>query len=483
MALNATNERDYTSGLTIDLGPTATAQFSALNVEGRGFGGAQNLRTHESPFARLHTLVISSDAKRQDGSLDGRRTNGRPAPARRLADQLRRNHRRRPLLQQRLRTAARRRLRPLRYRRGAGLQPHAHARRTREACRNTSTAKYDFIKDVLPPDRECTSAQLETVKDPPPVQMFVPGFSVRELPLDLTNINNVKYRADGTLVALAYDGKIWLLRDTERRRPRRQGRPVLGQRQRPPLADRHGPHAARLRARQRRVRRRQDALHADRRYRTATTRPTRKSKSPAAGRKVFTRSTAWASPSIARDGSVYYGRGTYNFTDPLLQRQRRQAAISASPTNRARSSACRPISKRTRSSPPAFAFPVALRFNARGDLFCTDQEGATWVPNGNPFDELLHIQQGRHYGFPARHPEYLPNVIDEPSTFDYAPQHQSTCGLNFNEPVQAGWPVIRPGGVGRRRDRHRLLARQTVSHEARSSRPPATSRAPTCSRA
>ena len=35
------------------------------------------------------------------------------------------------------------------------------------------------------------------------------------MPLDLTNINNLKYRPDGTLVALAYDGKIWLLRDTD----------------------------------------------------------------------------------------------------------------------------------------------------------------------------------------------------------------------------------------------------------------------------
>src|SRR5262249_42315347 len=80
-------------------------------------------------------------------------------------------------------------------------------------------------------------------------------------------------------------------------------------------------------------------------------------------------------------------------------------------------------------------FPVGLAFNRYGDLFCTDQEGATWLPNGNPLDELLHIQPGRHYGFPPRHPRYLPSVVDEPSVFDYAPQHQSTCGLTFNEPV------------------------------------------------
>src|SRR4051794_23656408 len=79
VALNAANERDYSSGLNVDLGPTATGQFSVLNVEGRGFGGAQNLRTRESTFAGLHTLVISSEAKERrirlmmDGQAEGQR--------------------------------------------------------------------------------------------------------------------------------------------------------------------------------------------------------------------------------------------------------------------------------------------------------------------------------------------------------------------------------------------------------------------------
>jgi putative heme-binding domain-containing protein len=89
-------------------------------------------------------------------------------------------------------------------------------------------------------------------------------------------------------------------------------------------------------------------------------------------------------------------------------------------------------------------FPVSLAFNAAGDLFCSDQEGATWLPNGNPFDELLHIEPGRHYGFPPRHPRYLPGVIDEPSVFDYGPQHQSTCGVHFNEPVAGGTATVGP---------------------------------------
>jgi putative heme-binding domain-containing protein len=91
-------------------------------------------------------------------------------------------------------------------------------------------------------------------------------------------------------------------------------------------------------------------------------------------------------------------------------------------------------------------YVMSLQWNRHGDLFATDQEGATWVPNGNPLDELLHLQTGRHYGFPPRHPVHLPDVIDEPSVWDFAPQHQSTCGFRFNGPAPdrgrfgpAGW--------------------------------------------
>jgi hypothetical protein len=60
------------------------------------------------------------------------------------------------------------------------------------------------------------------------------------------------------------------------------------------------------------------------------------------------------------------------------------------------------------------------------------------MPNGNPLDELLHIQPGKHYGFPPRHPKHLPNVIDEPPTAEYGPQHQSAVGMVFNEGVNGG---------------------------------------------
>ena len=127
----------------------------------------------------------------------------------------------------------------------------------------------------------------------------------------------------------------------------------------------------------------------------------------------------------------------------LSNRRRRPGGVR--PEERARHDPARlarfPAS--ARSSPRAFAFRSRWPSTAHGDLFATDQEGATWLANGNPFDELLHIQPNRHYGFPPRHPRHLPSVIDEPSVFDYGPQHQSTCGLNFNEPVNGG-PTFGP---------------------------------------
>src|SRR5262249_39915607 len=56
---------------------------------------------------------------------------------------------------------------------------------------------------------------LVPVADPPPVQMLVPGFTVKQLPVELPNINNVKYRADGKLVALGYNGNVYLLSDSD----------------------------------------------------------------------------------------------------------------------------------------------------------------------------------------------------------------------------------------------------------------------------
>ena len=83
----------------------------------------------------------------------------------------------------------------------------------RAAVDNYLAAKYAGV-DTLPAPRGFAQS-IERVVDPPALQMHVPGFTVRELPLELPNINNVQYREDGKLVALAYDGNVYLLTDTD----------------------------------------------------------------------------------------------------------------------------------------------------------------------------------------------------------------------------------------------------------------------------
>src|SRR5436190_23234287 len=45
--------------------------------------------------------------------------------------------------------------------------------------------------------------------------MLSGGFTVQELPVRLSNINNLRFAPDGRLTALGYDGRVHLLRDTD----------------------------------------------------------------------------------------------------------------------------------------------------------------------------------------------------------------------------------------------------------------------------
>lgn len=293
------------------------------------------------------------------------------------------------------------------------------------------------------------SARAQTKKPGPaggdkaaPVQMLVPGFTVRALPVELPAINNVRYRADGKLVALGYGGKVWLLADTDGDGLEDKadvfydpGRQILSLNI--ALTPPGYPHGQGVFI----ARKGGLVLEVD------TNGDDRADKEIVVADKWETpkRFPGGASDAIGvaldREGHVFFGLGAANSQNGYLLengvahyniRSERGTILRIPPD----------FSKREIVATGIRA-SVGLAFNAAGDLFCTDQEGATWMPNGNPFDELLHIQQARHYGFPPRHPKHLPDVIDEPSVFDYGPQHQSTCGLQFNEPVNGG-PVFGP---------------------------------------
>ncbi len=441
MAFNAAGQRDYQSGLNIDFGPFPTPRFTTLNVEGPGFGGAGNLRTKQSAFGEPIVLELTSSAAEKtvrlaiNGQAEGQR------PRQML-----------PISMDEITVGARF------YNNGPGQQLAAGFCRCdiaellvfdrtlsadeTKSVRTYLSTKYAGLKDAIPAELDERGSPLVSVKDPPPVQTFLPGFTVRELPVQLTNINNVKYKPDGTLVALGYDGNIWHLKDTDGdgledkatqfyKNEKVLSSPI-GMDLTPPKY-KHG-----------------DGIFVATQGKCLLIVDT---DGDGKADKEIVVAGGWKDRSVnidvvgvavdPKDHSVYFGRGAANYANGYLLDKDGNAKYSLA-DERGTIQKVSPDFKTRETFVTGIRFPVGMRFNRAGDLFCSDQEGATWLPNGNPLDELLHIQKGRHYGFPPRHPMHLPNVIDEPSTFDYGPQHQSTCGICFNDPVTKDGPIFGP---------------------------------------
>jgi len=298
-----------------------------------------------------------------------------------------------------------------------------------------------------------TAIRAEPVNNPPIVQMLVPGFEVRVLPVDLTNINNLRYRGDGKLYALGYDGNIWLLSDSTGDAMEDTSAPFFVNQGslRGPIGMAVIPDDHQLLAHTV-----HDGVTVGRGVIVAS-----KGKVSAIidndgdDRADVERviATGWKEipPNVdcigiavhPRDGSIYFGLGTaaYNNAYLLDAEGRSQYELDSDrgtiqrivPDLTGREIVCTGI-----------RFTIGMDFDEHHELFVSDQEGATWLPNGNPFDELLHIRPGLHYGFPPRHPKHLPNLFDEPSVVDYKPQHQSTCGMAFNRPFSPGGPIFGP---------------------------------------
>ena len=277
------------------------------------------------------------------------------------------------------------------------------------------------------------------VSNPPPVQVLVPGFTVRELPLVLRNLNNLVYAPDGRLFALGYDGNVYQLKDTDGDGLEDAStlffdntRAVIP----PSIGMAWGPGGLYLASRGRVIHLR-DKGDGTAEMQTVTggwLPPT-----AAAGSNLDAIGLA-----VDREGNIYFGIGVDAWNGAYRLNKQTGRSDYNQFSERGTIIKLSPDWKRRDIISTGLRFPVSLAFNAAGDLFCSDQEGATWLPNGNPFDELLHIEKGRHYGFPPRHPVHLPGVIDEPSVFDYGPQHQSTCGVHFNEPVGGGEKIFGP---------------------------------------
>ncbi|MDP3073657.1 MAG: c-type cytochrome [Opitutaceae bacterium] len=266
------------------------------------------------------------------------------------------------------------------------------------------------------------------------IQMLVPGFTIRELPVQLTSINNLEYAPDGRLFAGGYDGRFHVLRDTdgdglEDKVDTFSSKPSpdypLG------VAVKNGEPYFVLTSEVIRFRDLDgDGVPETREVFASGFDLPELAKAPWLLHRRVDNAMAVA---FGPDGALYLTMGNAGYsnaywkdkegTNHYSPDKRRGCLLRITPDGKVEQLAS------------GLRYIMSLQWNRHGDLFGSDQEGATWVPNGNPLDELLHLQAGRHYGFPPRHPVHLPNVIDEPSVWDYAPQHQSTCGFRFNGPT------------------------------------------------
>ncbi len=434
-ASSAPGKRDYQSGFNIDLGPGFTRAIEVLNVEGIGFGGAQDLYQASTPFGTLHTMevIVDPEARIVRVAVDGQESGSRAfAPQTLTLDEL---------------TVGSRALNDdpqAEHVRGALRGDIAEALlfdrvlspEETSAVREYLQGKHKQLAELLPTMSPLESGKpLVKVANPPPIHLLVPGFRVRELPIELPNVNNVRFRDDGRLLTLGYNGDVNLLSDTDGDgledhadifwKNDNNFRGPLGMLPTPPgytlgrgvfvpskgkvslIVDVDGDDSAD-----------KEVIVAD-------------------GWKEISQNVDAVGIAMDRDGSIVFGLGTANYANAYQTDEAGNAAYDLA-SDRGTIQRVAPDFSRRETVCTGIRFPIAFAFNRAGDLFCTEQEGATWLPNGNPLDELLHVQPGRHFGFPPRHPRHNPNVIDEPSTFDYGPQHQSTCGMVFNEPVNGG---------------------------------------------
>ena len=179
LAMNQSGKNDYTTGLTLDLGPGTTGRFDALNVEGAGFGGWTNLLHDASDFGAVRRLAVVAASGPggvrlfADGKADGKR--GRAESVLHVDE---------------FRVGARC------YNNEGGpadvrgflscaiLQVLVYDRTLSDdelkklddylASRQGKTAK------LTPPRGPIVGKPLVPVADPPPVQVLVPGFVVRQ---------------------------------------------------------------------------------------------------------------------------------------------------------------------------------------------------------------------------------------------------------------------------------------------------------------
>lgn len=265
----------------------------------------------------------------------------------------------------------------------------------------------------------------DNAKDQADLTVLVPGFTVTELPVRIPNINNLRFAPDRSLIALGYNGQIWRLTDEDGDGIEEAAKTYWdGQSLSVPVGmvwtsaglvvSSHGK-VSRLRDHDRDGR-------ADAEEILASGWPATDVASGGVDATSVTSDSA---------GNLYFGLLTADYSNPYRVKDGVSQYDLKSPRGSIQKWNVSTRSLETVAT--GIRVPYALAFNRAGDLFVTDQEGETWCPNGNPLDELNHIVQGRNYGFPPRHDQWLPRLVSEEPVVGFGPQHQSACGFAFND--------------------------------------------------
>ncbi|APZ95361.1 DUF7133 domain-containing protein [Fuerstiella marisgermanici] len=264
--------------------------------------------------------------------------------------------------------------------------------------------------------------------DEPRTIALVPGLTITRLPVTLKNIDSLAYAPDGKLYAAGYDGTVHVLTDTDGDGLEDEARVFWSK-----PGDLLTPVGMLAN---------DDGVYVAARGKIALVKDTDgdgvadESETVASGwiKEKYngdTRNDA-AGVAIDADGNLYFSLGCMSYNKAWLLDDDGKSQYDPG-SERGTILKVSPDRKKREIVATGLRFVIGLDFNRHGDLFATDQEGDTWFPGGNPRDELLHIIPGRHYGFPFRHPQYLPDSVDEPEVVGFSPQHQSTCGFRFNE--------------------------------------------------
>ncbi|MDB6068906.1 MAG: hypothetical protein JWL81_77 [Verrucomicrobiales bacterium] len=426
-------EADYTSGICLDFGRKAAGNnvIDYLNIEGAGQLRETNTIVSPVPSTVGHLFAISLAPNlttvRIDGQTQGQRKRTDVA-----------------LSMDRLAVGAR------------FVEPemrHFLTGRIAEVLvfsRKLDESEQNLIESYLQKKhadfllRSPTDQLPDPGKNGPVVQMLVPGFEVHELPVQITNLNNIEYAPDGRLFAGGYDGRFHLLRDrdgdgieedlTTFSKETTDDYP-LG------MVVKNGmPHAILSNAIVR-FRDTDDDGIPDKKEIVAQgwDDPALQNSPLLMHRRVDSAMALAAGPDddwYITMGSANPGNGYWQHAegDAFDTKTSKTGTALYSPDKRRGCLLRIDRDGKVEQLNSGLRYIMSLQWDQSGELFGTDQEGATWLPNGNPYDELLHLQKGRHYGFPPWHPRLLPGVVDEPSVWDYAPQHQSACGFRFNGP-------------------------------------------------